>query len=244
MKLLKSVLDDCAHLLFLDLEGTQFGHETIAIGAVLCDCDESYRPLGKPAFFKCFIKAKTQLGPVVTAMTGITDEILEKEWITFEEAMDKLNAFLGDRSTKLKVLTYGDQDAHMLSCSYRLADAPTPFLKSFVNYLIRSNVDIGTFFSRYIRGKKNEMVSLTHMREFFNLPPSGDAHDPLVDATDLYHIFQAFSSDKSLVKDSYKRLLKNSNIIPQPIKSLVVQLVDGKTLSPEDMDKVLDIYFE
>jgi inhibitor of KinA sporulation pathway (predicted exonuclease) len=244
MKLLKSILEDCRHLLFIDLEGTQFSHEVIAIGAVLVDCDENYKPIGKEETFKCFVKASTDVGTVISAMTGITDDLLDKEGISFEEAMTKLNAFLGDRSNNTKVLTYGDQDCHMLSCSYRIAEEKTPFLKSFVNYLLRNNVDVGTFFSRYIRGKKNELVSLTHMREFFNIPPSGEAHDPLVDAVDLYHVFQAFTSDKKLIKEAYKKLLKNSNIVPQPIKALVVDLVDGKDVSCADFDKVLDIYFE
>jgi inhibitor of KinA sporulation pathway (predicted exonuclease) len=244
MKLLKSVLEDCQHLLFIDLEGTQFSHEAIAIGAVLVDCNADFIPVGEAKTFKCYIKAQASIGTVITAMTGITPELLEKEGISFEEAMDKLNAFLGGRSARLKVLTYGDQDTHMLSCSYKLCENPTPFLKSFVNYLLRNNVDMGSFFSRYIRGKKNELVSLAHMREFFDIPASGTAHDPLVDAVDLYHIYQAFSSDKNLIKASYKKLLKNSNIIPQPLKTLVVQLVDGKNVTPEDLDKILDIYFE
>jgi inhibitor of KinA sporulation pathway (predicted exonuclease) len=244
MKLLKTILEDCQHLLFLDLEGTQFSHEVVAIGAVLVDCDSNYKPVGTETTFKCFIKPSTDIGTVVTAMTGITDELLDKEGISFSEAMEKLNAFLGTRSVKTKVLTYGDQDCHMLSCSYRLCDDKTPFLKSFVNYLLRNNVDVGTFFSRYIRGKKNELVSLTHMREFFSLPPAGTAHDPLVDSLDLYHIYQAFASDKELVKESYKKLLKNSNIVPLPMKALIVQLIDGKDVSVDDFDKVLDIYFE
>jgi inhibitor of KinA sporulation pathway (predicted exonuclease) len=244
MKILKSVLDDCQHLLFIDLEGTQFGHEVIAIGAVLIDCDKDYIPVGKPDFFKCYVKANTDIGTVIEAMTGITDELLEKEGISFEEAMERLNTFLGHRTNNLKMLTYGDQDCHMLSCSYKMTEEKSPFLKSFIGYLLRNNVDMGTFFSRYIRGKKNELVSLTHMREFFSIPPSGEAHDPLVDATDLYHIYEAFSSDKELIKKSYKKLLKDTNIIPQPIKTLIVQLVDGKDVSAADFDKILDIYFE
>ncbi len=244
MKLLKTVLGECDHLLFLDLEGTQFSHETIAIGAVLVDCDKNYKAIGEPTTFKCFVKASTDIGIVITTMTGITEEILEQEGISFSEAMMKLNSFIGKRSNNLRVLTYGNQDCHMLSCSFRLADDKSPFLDSFVKYLLRNNVDVGTFFSRYIRGKKNELVSLTHMREFFSIEPSGNPHDPLVDSLDLYHIYQAFTSDKEIIKKSYKRLLKDSNIIPVPIKNIVVDLLNGKTVKPEDLDRVLDIYFE
>ena len=44
MKLIEQVIKkDTKHLLFLDLEGTQFEHEIIAIGAVLVDLDEEKR---------------------------------------------------------------------------------------------------------------------------------------------------------------------------------------------------------
>src|SRR5574344_2364013 len=199
MKLLKQIIEDCQHLLFLDLEGTQFSHEVIAIGAVLVDCDANGVPVGPDTTFKCYVKAEASVGSVVTAMTGIDEEILDKEGISFEEAMTKLNEFIGNKSANLKVLTYGNQDKHMLACSFRLVDNPSPFMTSFVNYLQRNNIDVGSFFSRYVRGKKNELVSLTHMREFFSIAPSGDAHDPLVDTIDLYHIYQAFSADKGRI---------------------------------------------
>lgn len=244
MKLLGKLLENCRHLLFLDLEGTQFGHEVIAIGAVLTDCNENYVPVGEVQSFKCYVKPKTKIGTVVTTMTGIDEDLLEKEGVSFEEAMQKLNDFLGPRANKVKVLTYGNQDAHMLFCSYNLADQPSLFLKNFVHYLTRNNVDIGTFFSRYLRGKKNEMVSLTHMRVFFEIPPSGDAHDPLVDATDLFNIYKAFTSDKELIKRSYKKLIIRSQVVPQPIKPLVVNLIDGKTVTPDDLERVLNLYFD
>jgi hypothetical protein len=245
MKLLKSVLENCKHLLFIDFEGTQFTHEIIAIGAVLVDCDEEYHVIGKEKTFKCLVKANSNVGDVVESMTGINDDILEKEGLSFSEAMHRLNKFIGFRGKNLKVLTYGNQDAHMLKCSYNLSDDESTFMKSFVSYITRNTVDIGVFFSRYLKGgKKNEMVSLTHMREFFSLPPSGEAHDPLVDALDLYHIYISFVSNKEVLKESYKNLVKKSGLIPQPIKSLVVRLIDGKEVTPEDLDKVLDIYFE
>lgn len=244
MKLLDKLLDGTRHLLFLDLEGTQFGHEVIAIGAVLTDVNEKYVPVGEMKTFKCFVKAKTRIGPVVTAMTGIDAEELDEEGISFEESMQKLNEFMGDKVKDTKVLTYGNQDAHMLNCSYKLTENPSLFLKNFVRYLVRNNIDIGTFFSRYLRGKKNEMVSLTHMREFLNIPPSGSAHDPLVDAVDLYHVYEAFTKDKNLLKNSYKRLIIRTQIVPQPLKPLIVALIDGKNVTPEDLERVLDLYFD
>lgn len=244
MKLLKQIIEDCDHLLFIDLEGTQFSHEVIAIGALIVDCDEKGAPVGEAKTFKCYVKAEASIGSVVTAMTGIDNEKLEKEGIPFQEAMAELNDFIGNKTNNLKVLTYGNQDKHMLSCSFRLVEKPTPFLTSFVNFLIRNNIDVGSFFSRYIRGKKNELVSLTHMREFFSIAPSGDAHDPLVDTIDLYHIYQAFSADKGRIISAYKKLLKNSNIVPQPIKTLICNLVKGQSVTPEDLDKLLEVYFD
>jgi len=246
MKLLQTVLKKSKNLLFIDFEGTQFSHEIIAIGAVLVKCDEECVPCCPPKTFKCYIKSNAKIGSLVTNMTGIDNKLLDNEGISFTEAMRKLNEFLGEASKDLKVLTYGNQDARMLMSSLRhIKDSDNDaFLKSFVIYLKRNTVDMGAFFSRYIRGKKNELISLIKLRDYFGIKPAGNSHDPLVDSLDLYHIYLAFTTDKKLIISSYKRILRVSNIVPDPIKHIVISLLNDKTVTPEDFDHLLEKYFE
>lgn len=246
MKLLKTILKGSKNLLFIDFEGTQFSHEIIAIGAVLVKCDDECVPCCPPKTFKCYIKSKAKIGSLVTNMTGIDKGLLESEGISFADSMEKLNDFIGEDSKDLKVLTYGNQDMRMLMSSLRHThdSENAEFLKSFVTYLKRNTVDMGAFFSRYIRGKKNELISLIKLRDYFNIPASGNSHDPLVDSLDLYHIYLAFTTDKKLIISSYKRILRVSNIVPDPIKHIVVALLNEKTVTPEDFDKLLEKYFE
>lgn len=243
MKLLKGLLEDANHLLFLDFEGTQYTHEVIAVGAVLVDCDSNYVPISEPSTFKCYVKTKAQIGSVVVTMTGITDSLLNEQGIEFSQCLTDLNNFLGNRSSKLKVLTYGDQDKRMLTNSFKILNSPTPFQKDFVNYLCRNTVDLGAFISKYLRGKKSEYISLIHLREFLKIEPSGNSHDPLVDAMDLYHIFQVLVSKKELLVESYKNLLKTSNLLPPPVKKLIMDLDNDQTLTKEDLLRVLEGYF-
>jgi len=246
MKLLKTILKGSKNLLFIDFEGTQFSHEIIAIGAVLVKCDEECIPCCPPKTFKCYIKSKAKIGSLVTNMTGIDKELLESKGISFSEAMKKLNDFLGEDSKDLKVLTYGNQDIRMLMSSLRhdKDNENAEFLNSFVTYLKRNTVDMGAFFSRYIRGKKNELISLVKLRDYFGIKPSGNSHDPLVDSLDLYNIYLAFTTDKKLIISSYKRILRVSNIVPDPIKHIVIALLNEKTVTPEDFDRLLEKYFE
>jgi len=246
MKLLRTILKGSKNLLFIDFEGTQFSHEVIAIGAALVKCDEECCPIGEPRTYKWYIKSKAKIGSLVTNMTGIDQSLLEDKGITFTEAMKELNEFLGEDSKDLKVLTYGNQDMRMLMASLRHAPASSDseFVKSFVLYLKRNTVDMGAFFSRYIRGKKNELISLIKLRDYFDIAPAGNSHDPLVDSLDLYHIYLAFTTDKRKIISSYKRILRVSNIVPDPIKHIVIALLNEKTVTPEDFDNLLEKYFE
>ncbi len=243
MKLLKSLLEDANHLLFLDFEGTQYTHEVIAVGAVLVTCDANYVPIGEPSTFKCYVKANAPIGPVVVTMTGISEELLKEQGISFSQFLSDLNHFLSNNCSRLKVLTYGDQDKRMLFNSFKQIDKPSKFQTDFVNYLGRNTVDLGAFISKYLRGKKSEYISLIHLRELLKIPPSGTSHDPLVDALDLYHIFQVLVSKKEVLIESYKSLLKTSNLLPPPVKKLIIDLDNDANLTKQDLINALEVYF-
>lgn len=243
MKILKNLLEDANHLLFLDFEGTQFSHEVIACGALLVDCDKSYMPIGQTSTFKCYIKADENVGNLVTTMTGITDEKLQKDGISFDDFLISLNHFLGNKTTKLKILTYGNQDTRMLLSSFKRLKQPNKFQKEFVDFIVSNTVDIGNFISKYLRGNKNEFISLIHLREFLGIEQSGPSHDPLVDSIDLYNIFKVLLNKKEILIEAYKKLLKSSSLVPFPLRRLISDLIDGKDVTSEDFNLALEIYF-
>ena len=72
MRLLKEEIGEPRELVFLDLEGTQLSHETIAIGACKYFCGPDLLPLPgkKIQVFKRLIKPQSPVGGVVTVLTG------------------------------------------------------------------------------------------------------------------------------------------------------------------------------
>ena len=82
-------------LVFLDLEGTQFSHEIIAIGAVKCKIDENGNIIkGKHKQFKCYVKCLGSIGRFVQNMTGISEQILKEQGVPLETAFSKFKRFV------------------------------------------------------------------------------------------------------------------------------------------------------
>lgn len=245
MELLKKYIgENTENILFLDIEGTQIKHEVIAIGAVLTAVDENLCPVGETTTFKCFVKPNSKVGNLVTMITGINEEILELEAIDFVEALHKLSVFLGNKTKNLKILTYGNQDKVMMKNSFRVFDDHTQFTKSFMAFIERNIVDISPFFARYINGNKSSLISLINLRNFFKLEPAGQSHDPLVDSLDLFNIYNLVSKNPSLIIDSYEQMLLNSDILPKPVKKLVISLYRGETVTKEDFLKNISEFFK
>ena len=244
MELLKEYVGKSTeHILFLDIEGTQLKHEVIAIGAVLCDVNEDLVPTGKKSTFKCYVKPNSKVGNLVTMITGIDEETVAIEGINFVEAMHKLSVFLGNKTRNLKVLTYGNQDKVMLKNSFRVFNDHSQFITSFMAFIERNVVDISPFFARYINGNKANLISLINLRKFFKLEPAGQSHDPLVDSLDLYNIYEAVSRDPSLIVESYKEMLLNTDRLPLPVKKLIIALYRGDTVTKEDFLNNISEYF-
>ena len=243
MELLKPLLQSAKNLLFLDLEGTQYTHEIIAIGAVLVSCDEKYVPYGEVKTFKRYCLTNSSIGSVIRTMTGIDEKFLKQNGISYRQALVELNDFLSTSTRSLKILVYGNNDAKMVKTSYKVLENPLPFETNFTNFLINNIVDIEKVLNFFLRGKRSDMLSLVHLRQLLELPSNGKAHDPLNDAKDLYDIYKAFVSDKERMKRTYRSLLKNADLIPSPIVSIIYDLLNGKSVTPEDLERCLDNYF-
>lgn len=78
----------------IDLETTGLKaeqHEIIEIGAVRVNRDQSRHDT-----FQVFIKPTKKLPKKITKITGITQDVLDKEGVSLEQALNELQAFIGD----------------------------------------------------------------------------------------------------------------------------------------------------
>ena len=95
MDKINRILKKHHYAVFMDFEGTQFSHEMIAIGAVVCTLnkDGTIKHYKKP--FKTYVKAKNKIGTYVMNLTGITQELLDKKGVLFSTAMKEFKKYCG-----------------------------------------------------------------------------------------------------------------------------------------------------
>ena len=79
MKSLFKLIGKKRTIIFLDLEGTQFSHEMIALGAYRADLDKNYRIKKVHRGIHFFVKAKNKIGHYVENLTNIHQEDLDKK---------------------------------------------------------------------------------------------------------------------------------------------------------------------
>ncbi len=237
MKKLSKILSSHKNICFLDFEGTQFSHECIAIGAVIGVVDRDHVVRKSKKSFKVLVKPKNKIGKYVENLTGLTDEILERDGVTFAVAMDKLYKYLGNNAKSTLFVTYGTHDMTILgsTISYNL-NAPMEKCKNIQkNYL-----DFLSLFSEYVRDQDNQMLSLVHACEIFEVEPEeGVAHDPEYDAIMLMKLWNAFMEKKDIVFVHYKELLKKQSKLPGPILKTVRKLSDGGTITADEYDALI-----
>lgn len=232
----------------MDIEGTQFSHEVIQIAGVLFELDENKDIIGdEPLYsFKEYCKAQEQVGPVVTALTGITDEIISAQGHDFSTAMHTLNRAIGNLGHTLAVVVFGNQDGLMLNNSL-LRSEPNPFLFSFVTYLRKHIFDYSEFISKYVRDEKGQPLSLLHLLDLFEIEQCGAAHDPLIDAMNLKNLYQRVNRSPEKLKEQYKkRILSTGGRFSDEyiIKKYIRRLVEGEDIKASEFDADLAKIFE
>ena len=125
MKKILKILSNRKYILFFDLEGTQHSQEMIAIGAVLCSLDKHGKIKREKAPFKRYVKAKNKVGRIVVNLTGITDDLIKEQGISFLDAMKDLKKYCGLAWKKALFVSFGTNDIRILNqtIAYNL-DAP------------------------------------------------------------------------------------------------------------------------
>ncbi len=218
-------------IIFLDLEGTQFSHEMIALGAYRCDLDSSYKIKKVHPGIHFYCKSKNKIGHYVEKLTGINQDILEKKGLTFKKAMQRLKKYSGHFLSRIVFCTFGNHDLRIIMKS--LENSPDAD-ETFCRYIVKNCIDLSAVTSRYIEDEKGNPLSLINSLKVFNVELKGDPHNPLTDALHLMYLYKAFISKPEIVFEQYKKVLIRNKALPEPIKYAVNKLVEGQDVSSEE----------
>lgn len=241
MLLLKEEIGEPRELVFLDLEGTQLSHETIAIGACKYFCGPDLLPLPgkKIQVFKRLIKPQSPVGGVVTILTGITDDRLKTEGITFHKALVELMTFTKCTGKKVYI-TFGNQDLNMLYQSKVRAN--DQLCQDFYDHIKRNWFDMQAFVSRFVHDERHMTFSQPKLLEIYEAKNLQHAHDPLYDAENLMNLFiQVIKRPDITLREFKKNLLTSKDffIISKPF---IDDLCNGKDVSAIDFNKAIEDY--
>ncbi len=236
MKELTNIIKNYKCLCFLDLEGTQFSHEMIAIGAILVTCNKKNEIKISKKHYYTLVKSKNKVGPVVTKLTNITDEMLKKSGIPFRKAMEGLKKYLGLNVNKTLFITYGNHDLRIINQSLQYnMDANNELAKVILAHYL----NFEEFAAKYIRDENNNILSVTNLLKVFNIEFQGEKHNALADTYNLIMIFQAFLQEKDIVFSRYKQALKQNKHLPSPLLNVIKDLSEGKAVTPTIFDKYI-----
>lgn len=233
MKTLEKQLKDHKTIVFLDLEGTQFSHEIIAIGAVKCTLDDK-KKIQKPTRlrkFKIYVKPLGQIGRFVSTMTQIDEPLLKEQGVTLEEAFKEFKNFVKVPLESCSFVVFGSNDAKMIidSISYSKPSNET------IGYeIVKNSIDYLMFVSQYIKDNNGNNYSLVNYLKVFGLEPYGTSHDPLNDAIDLMHLYQALEEKKDILLEEYLKVLRKQRLFPDPVKKAILALTKGEDVSSKD----------
>lgn len=236
MKKLDRILKNHKHLVFLDFEGTQYSHEMIAIGAVACSLDRHGKIAKMKKPFKIFVKAKNKIGKYVVELTGITEEMLQKDGVAFGTAMEELKKYVGLSFKKSTFITFGNHDLRILNQSIAYS---INFPKEICSTIQKNYLDYSAFLSEYVKDDKGNPLSLVHYCEYFGVPEAGQAHDPEIDALNLANLYNAFLENKALVLEGYKKVLSRSHHFPDPVVYAINKLAAGEDVTAAEFEEKL-----
>lgn len=237
MLALDKILKGRKSLCFMDLEGTQFSHEMIAIGAVKVDIrkDGSIKKIHKGYY--TLVKAKNRIGKVVTDLTGITEEQVKKNGIPFRVAMNELKNYIGRYYNKCLYVTFGNHDFRIMSQSLaHNLDAD----KEMVEIIIKHQFDLADFLNNYIKDENNNNLSLANMLKVFHVDFKGQQHDALADTLNLVYLYDAFLKNRGIVKDEYRKTLGMYRHLPEPIHLAIEKLARKENVTAEEFEKFVE----
>lgn len=245
MRLLEKEIGQPKELVFLDLEGTQLSHETIAIGACAYFCDEHLMPVKnkKVKIYKAYVKTDSKIGGLVVRLTGITPETLNAKGIPFSKAIAGLVEFSKCQSGKRKYITFGNQDLNMLRVS-SLKDE-TGVANQFYDHIKRNWFDLQEFISHFVFDAKHLTYSQAKLLEIFEAEDLKHAHDPLYDAENLMNLFIQLNKRPDILSKWFLKNMSNCDQTGAILEPFIKeQLLKKPTINSKDFMNYLLEYFK
>lgn len=237
MKLLNQALNDFKTIVFVDFEGTQYTQEIIAIGAIKVELDNKNKICKKYNSFKVFTKASGEVGKIVVKLTGITDDYLKENGVSFEQGIAKFEKYVGKTTNRIKYLSYGNFDMRLLHQSVANSlEGETPFIKT----IYKNHIDFANILQYYIRSNNNEQLSLLDALKIFQVTPLADAHNPETDAKNLMLLFDATTTKQSILKEVYKQVLANNPHLPNPVNKAIKKMMKEGKVSKEEFERFIE----
>ena len=151
---------------FMDLEATQFSHEIIEIGLIKVLLNDDLTVKKALKGLKIYVKPKGKIGDLVSRLTGITEDRIEKEGVRFARAQKMVEDYLGKDYRSCLFVTYGNQDAMMF-----IASAENNLDSDLIAARDISHrcFDFEAFFTRYVSGDHGNCLSLTNALKVFSI---------------------------------------------------------------------------
>lgn len=234
-KLLKSIGKDKV-LVFLDLEGTQFSHELISLGACKAKIkkDGTFARLDKG--FQVYVKANNHIGRFVEKLTGITEETLNEKGLSYQEAMEQFKKYIGRDFKKAKFVTFGSHDIRIFSQSEAQTGPSSP---GFFDAIRNGHVDLSKIISEYVKDDKNNPLSLTNYCKLFNVNLTGTEHEALSDAKNLAYLYNAVIKNTDIVSKEYLKILESGRGMPRPIHKLMKKIKEQGSVDQKDLERFI-----
>ena len=237
MRDLEKHINQRKSLCFLDLEGTQFSHEMIAIGAIKVDIrkDLSVKKIHKGYY--SLVLPKNKIGKVVTDLTGITEADVKKNGKRLRSVIIELKKYLGRDFSKTLFITFGNHDLRILSQSlaYNL-DAP----KEDIHMMMKHNFDFAEWIANYVKDENNNTYSLANLLKVFEVEFEGVQHNALADTLNLVYLYKKVLERKDILCDEYRKVLAKYRHLPEPLHEVINLLVnEHKSVSPEEFDNLV-----
>lgn len=235
---LHKYFDNADAVVFFDFEATQYTHKAIALGVVI----QPKKPgslvedTDKPICYHSLIKTKDHIGSVVSNMTGIRKEMLEKEGKSFHTVILELSKLLRPYHCK-RFVSYGNGDMFIFSETMNPRDETET---NFFSHLKKNYFDLAKYLSKRIVSPQGHMLSVAKLAEVYGIEIEGATHDPLYDSLLLSEIYRHYVNDK---ERTIELVLKNYAVnhdMMQISHQLASRLLEKNSLEKEDLIALLE----
>ncbi len=237
MKIINEQLKDSKTIVFLDFEATETTREIISIGAIKADLDNKKQIKKTYEGFRCYVKTNTHITPIIRKITGLNDEILKRDGISFEKAINKLHRYVGNDLTFVHFLTYGNFDIRLL---HDTAEKHNLLQNTLVLRIFHKNLDFSNFLFQYARKENRQYLSLVNALQLFKITPVEPLHDSLSDATNLMLLYKAFLNKRNILKEEYLKVITTNPHLDNPIKKLLKDILKDGVTNKENFLKYIE----